>query len=169
MVYMYETKEAKVFKKYFKKLLKDVVDAQGWDFSEDRNKFYTVDAVWFFDAQNRDSNNMWKIMLDAITETQLIWLDDRQTVERTLRIMYDTENPRVELNIKEAKWVGIFNSIGQHDEFIKANCEDCTKKLESCTIYRNALESRIKPMEIDMQSMECLKQKIKKVEEKKTK
>lgn len=163
MVSIYETSEAKKFKKEFIKLFIDEVEKQGWETEPDRNDFYVVNATWYFDKQNRDSNNMWKIMLDAITDTQLVWLDDRQTIERTLRIFYDTENPRVELEIFKAKWVGIFHSQVQHDEFVLDNCTLCSKNKENCSIYKNALESRVKPDEIDTFMNKCLKIKIPKV------
>ena len=160
MAMMYETSEAKKFKKQFIKLFIDEVEKQEWESTHDRNDFYIVHATWYFDKQNRDSNNMWKIMLDAITDTQLVWLDDRQTIERTVRIFYDTENPMVELEIFKAKWVGVFNSQEQHDEFVFNNCTLCSKNKENCTIYKNALESRIKPDELDTRWMQCLKIKI---------
>lgn len=162
MASVYETTNAKKFKKYFSKLVEESIGNSDWDGdTEHRDKFYTVKATWYFEKQNRDSNNMWKIMLDAVTETGLIWTDDRQVIEQTMRIYYEVENPRVELDIAEAKWIGIFDSSSHQSEFVFDNCDKCSKDKQHCSIYKGALESRITE-DIDMNTWTCNKFKPKK-------
>ena len=168
---VYETTEAKNFKKYFKKLLEGTVANSDWNNDEEhRDKFYIVEATWYFEKQNRDSNNMWKIMLDAVTETGLIWTDDRQVIERTSRIYYDTANPRVEIDIREAEWIGIFDTPSHLDDFMMGNCDRCSKDIAHCSILNGALESRITE-DINMEDWTCNKfkllkeKKVKKVKE----
>ena len=160
---VYETTDAKKFKKYFKKLLEETVANFDWNNdSEHRDMFYLVEATWYFEKQNRDSNNMWKIMLDAVTETGLIWTDDRQVIERTKRIYYDTANPRVEIDIREAEWVGIFDTPSHLTNFTTNNCDKCSKDKDHCSIIKGALESRITG-NISLEDWTCNKLKEKKV------
>lgn len=168
---VYETTDAKRFKKYFKKLLEGTIANSNWNNDEEhRDKFYIVEATWYFEKQNRDSNNMWKIMLDAVTETGLIWTDDRQVIERTSRIYYDTANPRVEIDVREAEWIGIFDTPSHLDDFMMNNCDRCSKDISHCSILNGALESRITE-DINMEDWTCNKfkplkeKKVKKVKE----
>ena len=53
--------------------------------------------LFFGTRRVHDIDNFNKLLLDACTG--LIWVDDRQIQEMTLRKNYDKKNPRIELEI----------------------------------------------------------------------
>ena len=60
-----------------------------------------MDCIFYFPRIDMDANNYFKCMADAITDAKTVWIDDVQLCERVQRIFYNTENPRVEITIKE--------------------------------------------------------------------
>ena len=100
------------------------------------------------DKKHRDCNNTWKCMLDAITETELVWKDDDIVCERVNKIVYDADNPRVELYIHYVEYVGIFDNEDQLETFKNDNCIGCKRYKRNCTLLRNAIEGRVQE-EID--------------------
>jgi len=158
---LYESSEAKAYKKYFKQELERAVKQSTWITEHDHNHFYIIESVIYFDKQNRDSNNMWKIMIDAITETQLIWLDDRQAMEQCRRIYYDTKNPRMEITIRESEFIGIFDNMDHYEQFIYKNCLGCSRYTNNCSLLKSSIESRITE-EISIEDMSCSSRKVKK-------
>ena len=107
-----------------------------------------------------DTNNYYKCFIDAITNcTNLIWKDDNITLMRDNRIYYDSNNPRVEVDIYYSDHIGIFDNQEDLDNFINNNCSQCKKGNKigqngGCSIYKKAMESRIQD-EIDMKSKIC--------------
>ena len=142
-VSMYETAEAKKYKKEFIKYIKEQVKIQNWELSEDRFQKYYVDCTFYFPRTNMDSNNTYKVLLDSITQSKCVWLDDIQACERTQGIFYDTINPRVEILLHPVNFVGVFPTVKQLDDF-KSNCIHCKRYKEGkCSIFKKACEGRI--------------------------
>ena len=103
--------------------------------------FY-VDTVFYFDKINKDTNNYFKCMLDAITDTGLVWFDDNVTCERVQRIYYDNLNPRIEITIHPVEYVGVFDSREVYDNFIE-KCKTCKRYKRNCSILSKAKEGRV--------------------------
>ena len=138
----YKTTEANKYQKEFKEIIIDAVNTQGWDLPvNDRQHFY-VDATFYFPKKRMDCNNYWKVMLDTITDTNLIWDDDDVVCERVQAIYYDTKDPRVELVIHPVDYIGVFENESQLEEF-ESNCIGCTRYARNCSILRNAKDGRI--------------------------
>ena len=91
-----------------------------------------------------DCNNYWKVLLDTITETHLIWKDDDTVCERAQGIFYDTQNPRVELLIHPVDYIGVFQNKDQLNEF-ESRCKTCTRYAHNCSVFNRAKEGRIQP------------------------
>lgn len=138
----YITNEAKKYKETFAEYVKREVEAQGWNLTPNKQQHFYIDTVIYFPATNLDGNNYFKCMLDAITETQLIWMDDNVTCERINAIYYDADNPRFELDIHPVDYIGVFKDASHLDEF-KSRCSDCMRSKRSCTILRNAIDGRV--------------------------
>ena len=145
---VYKTKEAVAYQTEFKKTVVQTVEEQGWKTDLDNPKHIYVDAVFYMDKKHRDCNNTWKCMLDAITETELVWKDDDIVCERVNKIVYDADNPRVELYIHYVEYVGIFDNEDQLETFKNDNCIGCKRYKRNCTLLRNAIEGRVQE-EID--------------------
>ena len=152
-VSMYETSEAKNYKKKFIKYLKEQSKLQKWKMSDDRFQKYFVDCTFYFPKTNLDSNNTYKLLLDSITQSECIWLDDVQSCERTQGIFYDALNPRVEITISPVDFVGIFPTIEQLQSF-EGNCITCKRHKNNCSILVKAKEGRIQD---DIRCLVCSK------------
>jgi len=167
MVTMYEMAGAKKYKKEIEKLVKQQIILQ--DFKVDLDKFVIVEWTFYFPRTNMDTNNFYKCFIDAITNcTNLIWQDDNKSLMRDNRIYYDSVNPRVEVDIYYSEHMGIFDNQEDFDEFINSNCSECKKgnkigQKGGCSIYKNAMESRIQDdLKIDFDGEKtCMKRKVK--------
>jgi len=113
MAMSYKTKEALEYQKWLIGYLKDETKKQNWTLTPDKARHFYVDAYFYFPRIDMDANNYWKILLDAITDSGLIWVDDNVVCERVQRILYDTKNPRVELIIHPVDYTGIFENLSQ--------------------------------------------------------
>lgn len=142
MVTMYETADAKKYKKDFIKYVKQEVKKQNWNLIPNKTQHFYVDCVFYFGRIDQDANNYFKIMLDAITDTGLIWLDDNVVLERVNRIYYDSDNPRIEIEIKPVEYVGIFDRGDRLNEF-EENCKTCKRYKRNCSILNKAKEGRV--------------------------
>jgi Holliday junction resolvase RusA-like endonuclease len=141
-VTMYETADAKAYKKKFKKYVEEQIKLQEYSLTPNKTQHFYIDCVFFFERTDQDPNNYFKLPLDAITETQLIWLDDNTTCERVNAIYYDSDNPRIEISIKPVDYIGIFPSVNDLNEF-KEKCATCTRSKRNCSILNKAIEGRI--------------------------
>ena len=138
----YCTNEAKKYKQQFADYVRKEVVKQGWDLVPNRTQHFYVDTVFYFPATNLDCNNYFKCMLDAITDTQLIWLDDNITCERVQAIYYDADNPRVEIVIHPVDYIGVFDNASHLEAFV-AKCTDCVRYTRNCSLLNKAREGRI--------------------------
>ena len=140
----YKTAEAVSFCKEFSKIVKSAVNEQGWDVPLDGTVHVYVDATFYFPRKRMDCNNYWKVLLDTITETHLVWKDDDTVCERAQGIFYDTQNPRVELFIHPVDYIGVFENRDQLNDF-ESRCKTCTRYAHNCSVFSKAMEGRIQP------------------------
>lgn len=139
---VYESAEAKKYKKEFKEYVIEQADKQNWDVPLNKYQNYYVDCVFYFPRVDMDPNNMFKCTLDAITETGVVWFDDNTVCERVQRIYYDQKNPRIEMKIYPVDYVGIFNNHEQLAEFEK-KCRGCKRFQKNCSLLRNTKIGKI--------------------------
>lgn len=158
MAMSYKTSEAKKYQKRFTKYVEDEIKRQNYMLKPNKTQHFYIDAVFYFDRIDKDPNNYWKCMLDAITDTGLIWVDDNVTCERVQRIYYDSENPRIELDIYPCDYIGIFNNVNQLEDF-ESNCFGCKRYKRNCSILQKAKEGRIQK---EINNNICLKYESKK-------
>ena len=161
MAMSYKTAEATKYQKEFAKYVEQEVKRQNWDLIPNKEQHFYVDCVFYFDRTNKDCNNYFKCMLDAITDTQLVWIDDNVVCERVNRIYYDNANPRIELCIYPVDYIGIFDNISQLEEF-ETNCIGCSRYKRNCSILQKAKEGHLQE---DIVNFTCTKRKTKKVED----
>ena len=154
----YKTSEAIKFGKDFSEYVIREVEAQGWDWVPNKTQHFYVDAVFYFPRVDMDANNYWKVLLDTITDTQKIWVDDNVVCERVQRIFYDSVNPRVELEIKPVDYIGVFQDASQLEEFT-SRCVGCNRYTRNCSILNKAISGSI---QADIVSGVCEKYKCKK-------
>lgn len=142
MAMSYKTKEALEYQKWLIGYLKDETKKQNWTLTPDKARHFYVDAYFYFPRIDMDANNYWKILLDAITDSGLIWVDDNVVCERVQRILYDTKNPRVELIIHPVDYTGIFENLSQLESF-ESRCVGCIRYKRNCSILAGAKAGRV--------------------------
>lgn len=142
MAMSYCTSEAKKYKNDFAKYVREQVKKQHYILKPNKTQHFYVDSVFYFDRQDKDCNNYHKCLLDAITDTHLIWMDDNVVCERVQRIYYDAENPRIELHIHPVDYIGVFDNAPQMEEFI-SKCVGCMRYSRNCSLLQKAKEGRV--------------------------
>lgn len=155
MAIIYETGEAKKYKQKFSEYIKEQVKLQNWIMSKDKTQHIYCDCVFYFDRTDKDCNNYFKLLLDSITESESVWIDDKVVCERVHRIYYDSNNPRIELTIYRTDYIGIFDNINQLNNF-EEKCKTCQRYKRNCSIFKKAKEGRIQE---EICNLECNKYK----------
>ena len=112
-----------------------------------------MDCTFYFDRVDKDANNVFKCLADAITDSGSVWIDDTQLCERVQAIYYDSENPRIEIIIRPTDYIGVFDNASQLDEF-KSRWIGCKRYKRNCSLLRKAMESRIQE---EIHNMKCEK------------
>lgn len=159
----YKTKDAVQFQEDFGKYVAAEVAKQGWVMDKEGTKHIYADAYFTFPRTDMDSNNYWKCMLDAITDTGLVWIDDNIVCERTQRIQYDSEDPHVRLEIHYADYVGIFD--GEHGlSRFEDKCKTCSRYKNNCSLLNKARSGKVQKeiKLVEDSEYECDKYKVKK-------
>lgn len=153
MAVSYKKPEALKYQKEFIEYIKKEVLKQGWEKSNNPFQHYYMDCVFYFDRTDKDCNNYFKCLADAITDSGVVWIDDTQLCERVQGIYYDSNNPRIEIIIREVNYVGVFDSASQLEEF-ETNCIGCSRYKRNCSLLKKAKEGRIQE---EIQSGVCSK------------
>lgn len=142
MVMPYKKSEAVKYQKEFAEYVKEQVKTQSWIMSDNKSQHYYMDCVFYFARTDKDANNYFKCMADAITDTGCVWIDDTQLCERVQGIFYDVENPRVEITIYPVEYCGIFSTVSYLNLF-KNKCQTCKRYKRNCSILKKAQEGKI--------------------------
>ncbi|MFB0830767.1 RusA family crossover junction endodeoxyribonuclease [Brevibacillus laterosporus] len=148
----YLTEEARDYKEMFSKYAMEQVKEQKWDIEKTRNRHYYMDCVYYFPRIDMDEQNYFKCMCDALNG--IAYIDDNFILTRTSRIYYDTKDPRVEIEISEVDYIGIFDSEKELMEF-ENKCKTCKRYKRNCSILKESKEGRIRE-EID-EGKNCIK------------
>lgn len=153
---VYKTSAAKRYQKQFKDYLLSEIKRQNWNYPLNKFQHYYVDCVYYFDRIDKDPSNYDKCLLDSITETHKIWVDDNTALPRVLRIYYDKENPRIEITIKPVEYIGIFNDVSHLNQFLD-KCIQCKRYRDGkCSILNHAKIGKIQKEIVDFNCL-CYK------------
>ena len=155
MAISYKKPEALKYQKEFAEYVKKEVKNQGWEKSDNIFQHYYMDCIIYFDRIDKDANNVFKCLADAITDSGVVWIDDTQLCERVQRINYDSKNPRIELTIYPCDYIGVFDNSSQLEQF-EYRCIGCNRYKRNCSILQKAKEGRIQE---EITGLECSKYK----------
>jgi Holliday junction resolvase RusA-like endonuclease len=148
----YLKKEGKDYKNKMIKYIREQTEIQKWVKVE--NRFVFLDEVVYFNKKGRDSDNTKKLSQDCITESRVVWIDDTYCLPRTQRVLIDSENPRLEIVLSVAEYIGIFDNENCFNEFLNTYCKSCKRYANNCSILNKALEGRVQK---DIEGFKCLK------------
>ena len=155
MAVSYKKPEALKYQKEFAEYVKKEVKKQGWAKSDNIFQHYYMDCIIYFDRIDKDANNVFKCLADAITDSGVVWIDDTQLCERVQGIYYDSENPRIEITIHEVCYIGVFDNASQLEQF-ESRCVECNRYKRNCSILQKAKEGRVQE---EVVGLECGKYK----------
>lgn len=142
MVVAYKTPEAKRYQRAFMTYVKQEAEAQGWIKSKNKFQHYYMDCTYYFDRVDKDANNYFKCMADAITDSKKVWIDDTQLCERVQGVFYDPTNPRIEITITEVDYIGLLKDEREL-RMLDTQCNTCGRNINSCKVRKMALEGRV--------------------------
>lgn len=153
-VQVYETTEAKGFKRYMKKLIEREVIKKGW-VKTGEYEYVICEVNVFLPQKKRDCDNLFKCLLDSFTENEIIY-DDSMVIPRVKEVYIDSANPRLEITLYKADKIGVFKDLKHLEDFKIKNCYNCKRLKRNCSLLRQSTENRI-ISEIDFVKMECNK------------
>lgn len=135
------SKEGEKNKKLLQKMANEQLINQEWDYNYTLENYIYMDTVFYFNRKGRDDNNAYKLLCDALEK--IVYDNDSRVLVRTQKILYDTENPRVEVSFHPVEYRGIFINENKLNEF-EGKCETCKRYKRNCSILNKAKEGRIR-------------------------
>jgi Holliday junction resolvase RusA-like endonuclease len=144
-------------KKQIQKETMKQLKGQEWEYEISKETFLYMDTYIFFNRIGRDDDNIYKLLKDSLQG--IIYENDSKVLVRTQKIVFDSNNPHVELHIHPVDFIGIFDNKDQLDEF-ESRCKSCNRYGRNCSILNKAKEGRIQD-EIDHE-LYCSKYEMKK-------
>lgn len=108
-----------------------------WDYEYTKTHYLYMDSYIFFNRKGRDDNNIYKLNNDALEK--IVYDNDSRILTRTQRILYDKNNPRVELEFYPVEFVGIFDDVKESEIFIN-KCKTCKRHKRNCSLLNAALD-----------------------------
>lgn len=139
----YESGETVKFKESFSKYVTECASLQNWPKDWDRSQHFYCDCVFYFSRMDMDTNNYFKCLLDAITMSKSVWRDDSIVCERVMKILYDKDNPRIEITIYPVEYCGVFESREEMESF-ESKCKTCRRYGRNCSILKDCKAGKIR-------------------------
>lgn len=137
------TKEGERLKKEMSKIATNAVKESDWDINNVGDRFLYMDVIIYFNRKGRDADNIFKALQDSMQG--IVFKNDSQLLPRTQKILFDKNNPRVEISFTPVDYVGVFESKEEALEF-EERCYDCRRYLDGrCSILTASLSGEIKP------------------------
>ena len=139
--------------------LKKFVEKGEWK-ETDENTYVVCEVDVYLNKKRRDSDNIFKVLLDSINSVDGIIYDDSMIIPRIRNVIIDKDNPRLEIELRKSKKVGVFTKDSS-EYFLKHNCSNCSRYLRNCSILKKSYGNKI-VKEVDLDSLTCSARKIKK-------
>lgn len=157
----YKPAETMRYEREFKKCIQEALKEQEWT-TPGENDFIIMECDFYLPKKRIDPNNCFKVPCDVLTDAG-VWLDDDMVLNKSERVYFDTQNPRIEITIYLATHVGVFDTEEEYQTFKSTNCDLCGRGAgkTNCSIHKKAIESRVQE-EIDVENLKCIKFKTKK-------
>lgn len=151
------SQEGKHKKRLIQKYAKMQLKQQEWDYDYTKENFIYMDCDIYFNRKGRDDNNIYKLLCDSLEK--IAYDNDSRVLIRTQRILYDNENPRVEIKMHPVDYVGVFDNKEDYIEF-EETCKMCKRYLNGrCSILNEAIGGRIQEEVLDGECTSFTKKK----------
>jgi Holliday junction resolvase RusA-like endonuclease len=137
---------------------KQQMENQEWDYEWTKENFVYQDAVIHFARRGSDDNNIYKLLNDTLEG--IAYDNDSRVLVRTQRIVYDSNNPRVEVTLTPVDFVGVFENQEEADQF-ELRCNECTRFLNGrCSILVDSLNGTVREEIGSINEPVCVKYKV---------
>ncbi|MCR8641364.1 RusA family crossover junction endodeoxyribonuclease [Paenibacillus sp. N1-5-1-14] len=134
------SKEGERVKKEIQHAATEQLNGQNWEYNYTLDNFIYMDTNIFFNRMGRDDNNIYKLLPDSLEK--IVYDNDSRVLIRTQMILFDSNNPRVEVEFSPVKYIGIFKTQNLLNDF-EDKCRECKRYARNCSILRKAKEGRI--------------------------
>jgi Holliday junction resolvase RusA-like endonuclease len=134
------SKDGEKCKEQLQQLTTEQLKYQEWDYDYTLDNYIYMDTVIYFSRKGRDDNNIYKLLCDALEK--IVYENDSRVLIRTQKILYDTDNPHIDVTLKPVEYRGIFESEIHMIEF-EDKCKMCKRYARNCSILNKAKEGRI--------------------------
>lgn len=152
---MYETREAKDFKKMFREKLRREVKRQDWDINQTNEWQWVCEVSLIQTRSNADSHNYFKILLDSMEG--VVFLNDSNVQVNTPRVVIGNKDKQgFKIIVKQTKNRGLFDSTESLNKQL-SRCVSCRYYRDGgCSILKAIKESRLRD-EFDHKNQSCTK------------
>lgn len=115
---------------------------QEWDYEYTKTNYLYQDMVVYFNRMGRDSDNLLKCLNDSLKE--IAYYNDDKILTRTQKVMVDSNNPRIEIELHPVSFKGIFHDKDEAIRFEEI-CKGCSHYRKGrCSILIESLEGRVR-------------------------
>ena len=141
-VHMYESIEAKDFKKMFREKLRREVKRQAWDISITGKWQWACDISIIQTRQNADSHNYHKILIDSMQG--IVFINDSNVQINTPRVFIGNSNKQgFKVVFRQTENRGLFDNESLMNQQT-SRCLSCRYYQEGrCSVMKFILESRL--------------------------
>lgn len=119
---------------------KKQMKTQEWDYELMKTTYLYLDTYIYMNRLGRDDNNIYKLLNDSLEK--IVYDNDSRILTRTQKILIDSENPRVEVELRPVEYIGIFENEELLHKF-ENKCLGCKRYKRNCSILKKAKEGRI--------------------------
>jgi Holliday junction resolvase RusA-like endonuclease len=134
------SKDGERVKKEIIQQANDQLHNANWNYDFTIENYIYMDTIIYFNRKGRDDNNVYKLLCDSLEK--IVYENDSRVLIRTQKILYDKENPRVEVKFSPVEYRGIFPDEG-YLEYFETRCQTCKRYKNNCSILREAKEGRV--------------------------
>jgi Holliday junction resolvase RusA-like endonuclease len=118
-----------------------------WNMNNTVDNFIFQEVVIYFNRRHSDADNIFKLLNDSLKG--LVYKDDSNVLPLVPRVYYSKHNPRIEVKLSIAPYIGVFDNKAEYEQFV-SGCQDCRYYLKGkCSILNDSLLSFELP-EIDL-------------------
>lgn len=139
-VQTYKSTETKQYESIAGKIVREAMKEYEWT-TPPKEAFIIAHTTFYFARINQDDNNYYKVPLDVLEGAGAI-LNDCKVMVRTEDILIDSENPRMEIELKVSEKMGVFKNSEEFERFKEKNCSQCSRLNRNCRLLKDFLENK---------------------------
>lgn len=148
-----------VYENHMRNLYHKLKKSVNWE-TPNKDKFFTVDLIYYMHRKEVDPDNTLKLLLDTMVHNGILPTDS-QVLVRMNELYIDSKNPRIEVELNVMDKIGVFRDETHKKEFMIKNCHKCKKHYykKPCGEFKKYMSNYITE-NLDLENLQCKKIKI---------